>query len=238
MNVFRVLLKSMLASVLLFLAVVVCYIVIGMLLGRLTVNDKFAPVQDGIRVYVISNGVHTDIAVPTGSDLIDWTTFLDPGTFKPKPESDKPAYIAFGWGDRGLYESVPTWSDLTASIAFRSMLLPTASAVHVTYFEFGVRAGPNSIPIEISADQYQVLIDGFKASFDLDASGSPQTLNCCFYPHLTDQFYASHRRYHLFDTCNLWTNRLLKVAGIPTARWAPQSEHIMRHLRDRILTIE
>ncbi len=215
---------------------VASYFIVGEWLGNQTVNDDFRPTPNGIKIFVISNGVHTDIVVPTVTDQIDWTEFLDPNTFQPQPETETPAYIAFGWGDRGLYEDVPEWSDLTASIAFRSMLLPTSSAVHVSYFELGVKEGPNSIPIEISTEQYQILIDGFMASFILDSDGQPQSLNCCFYPHLKDQFYASPSYYHLFETCNMWTNRLLKDAGIPTARWAPQQENIMVHLRSRNLT--
>lgn len=212
------------------------YLIIGEWLGNQTVNSDFEPTPNGIKIFVISNGVHTDIVVPTVTDQIDWTEFLDPATFQPVPENDSPPYIAFGWGDRGLYEDVPEWSDLTATIAFRSMLIPTDSAVHVSYFDNQLKETDNSIPIEISAEQYQILIDGFKNSFLLDSEGQPQSLNCCFYPHLKDQFYESPRYYHIFETCNMWTNRLLKDAGVPTARWAPQQENIMVHLRSRDLT--
>lgn len=236
MPLLKTLWKLTVRSFELFCLFIIAYLIIGEWLGKQVVNADFEPDPAGIKIYIISNGVHTDIAVPSKTDQIDWTTFLDPSTFEPPPEIEHPAYIAFGWGDRSLFEDVPTWGDLTAPILIRSMLLPSTSAMHISYYDFGLNETNNSIAVNISAEQYEILIQAFKSSFDLDTEGNPQSLNCCFYSHLSDQFYASPTKYHMLFTCNSWTNKLLKEAGIPTARWAPRQESIMAHLRSRNLT--
>lgn len=228
--------KLLLRSFAIFCIFIIVYLLMGEWLGKQVVNNDFVPDPDGVTIYIISNGVHTDIAVPTVSEQIDWTEWFEPETFKPIPESAKPEYLAFGWGDRGLYEEVPTWGDLTASILVRSMLLPSQSAMHLTYYDYGLKRTENSIPVNISQDQYAILIEEFLNSFDTTADGTPKSLECCFYPRLNDQFYASPTNYHIMYTCNMWTNTLLKKAGIPTAKWAPTQDNIMIHLKNRDLT--
>ena len=236
MQVIKFIWKFFLRLLALFCLFLLTYLGLGRFLGSQVVNADFQPTLDGIEIYVISNGVHTDIAVPTVTDQIDWTEFFNPATFQPPVEAGIiPAYISFGWGDKTLYEEVPTWPDLTVPIAIKAMLLPSESAMHISYFINKPKTTSHSIPIKISTDQYDILINAFTESFDLE-DGVPQSLNCCFYPNLRDQFYASNRYYHIMNTCNMWTNRVLKSAGIPTARWAPEQEFIMQHLRDRNLT--
>ena len=164
MNAIKFLWKYSLRIFAAFCLFISSYLIIGEWLGNKTVNANFEPAPNGIKIYVVSNGVHTDIVVPTVTDQIDWTEFLDPTMFQPQPAREKPLYIAFGWGDRGLYEEVPTWSDLTLKILFRSMLIPTESAMHVSYFDSDIKESSNVVPITISAEQYQSLITSFKDS--------------------------------------------------------------------------
>lgn len=232
MHLIKLIWKIVLRSFALCCLALTSYFGLGQLLGTQLVNTNFKPASDGIEVYVLSNGVHTDIAVPTITTQQDWTEFLDPATFQPPvPTGTTPAYIAFGWGDRGLYEKVPTWADLTLPVAATAMLMPSESAMHISYFINKPKPSSHAILIKISQEQYQILIDEFTDSFDLK-NEKPQSLNCCFYPHLRDQFYASNRSYHAMFTCNMWTNKLLKSAGIPTPRWANQEHYIMDALNE------
>ncbi|MBK6524624.1 MAG: DUF2459 domain-containing protein [Crocinitomicaceae bacterium] len=45
-----------------------------------------------------------------------------------------------------------------------------------------------------------------------------------------DNFTKPKGSYHLFNTCNAWTNEALKVAGIKTAWLALFPDGIMKHL--------
>ena len=46
----------------------------------------------------------------------------------------------------------------------------------------------------------------------------------------TDHFYEGTGKYHAFNTCNMWTNRVLKETGVRTAAWSPFTEGILYHL--------
>ncbi|MEM8860169.1 MAG: DUF2459 domain-containing protein [Chloroflexota bacterium] len=230
MQAIKFLWKFLLRAFAAFCLFLTSYILIGEYLGNLAVNTDFEPDPNGIEIFIISNGVHTDIAVPTVTDQKDWTEMFDPATFKPPIDNAVPSYIAFGWGDRGLYENVPTWGDLTFQILFTSMLLPTTSAVHVSYFIDRPKETPNAIAVKISREQYDMLIEEVLATLILE-DGKPQSLNCCFFPNFRDQFYGSPFSYHIFYTCNMWTNEILKKIGLPAARWATRQNYIMSHLR-------
>lgn len=214
----------------------ICFLLLTFILasevgGRIQVNGDFQPTVDGIEIFVISNGIHTDIAVPYRADARDWSDIFPPTDFNPPiSAADPQSYVAFGWGDRGLYENVPTWDDLTVAITIESMFWPTQSAMHVTYL-----AGPPAVgewvrPVKISEAQYAILIGEIEKSFVRDAAGQPISLRCCWYDHINDNFYESPPRYHLLRTCNNWTNRVLKKTGVPTALWTPNQDHILRHL--------
>lgn len=238
MQTAKLLWKLLLRLIALCCVLITGYLSIGYVLGTQMVNADFKPDPDGIEIFILSNGVHTDIAVPTITNQKDWTEFLDPATFRPLiPENVTPQYISFGWGDKMLYEKVPAWSDLTISIAAQAMLVPSESAMHIAYLIKKPAATSHSIPIKISPEQYDELSNAFIESFALQDS-NPQSLNCCFYPNLYDQFYASNQNYHILFTCNIWTNNMLKRMGVPTARWAPEQKYIMQHLNGRNLTGE
>lgn len=199
--------------------------------GRIKVNQNFTPTAGGIEIFVISNGIHTDIAVPYKNEQRDWSKLFPTGHFNPAVANASPAsYLSFGWGDRGLYENVPTWDDLTLAITIESMLWPTQSAMHVTYLSGPPTVGEWVRSVHLSPDQYDVLINEIEHSFSLDDAGRPVSLNCCWYGHINDNFYESPPRYHLLRTCNNWTNRVLKKTGVPTALWTPNHDHILRHL--------
>ncbi|MEM9777316.1 MAG: DUF2459 domain-containing protein [Chloroflexota bacterium] len=230
MQVIQFLWKFVLRSFAVFCFFLTSYLLIGEGLGKIGVNTEFVEDPNGIEIYIISNGVHTDIVVPAVSDQKDWTQLFDPATFQPPIIDQTPAFVAFGWGDLGLYRDVPTWDDLTVRILFTSMLLPTESAVHVSYFLNQPVESENIILLQISPEQYDILIEEILTAVDLK-DGEAQSLNCCYYPNFRDQFYESSFYYHILYTCNMWTNETLKKADLPAALWATRQNYIMNHLR-------
>ena len=201
--------------------------------GRIRVNSDFQPAEEGVEIFVISNGIHTDIAVPYINDQANWREMFPLTDFQPTvSESSPTSYVAFGWGDKGLYENVPTWADLTLPIASNSLLLPTQSAMHVTFLRAAPKTGEWVKKVQISENQYDILIEEIKRSFTMSADNQPISLNCCWYGNIHDNFYASDPSYHLLRTCNNWTNRVLRNTGVPTALWTPNHQHILRHLDD------
>lgn len=221
--------KWTLRTIALICLLTVTYLLSGEYLGQVTVNQDFQPDPDGITIFVISNNIHTDIVVPTQTDQKDWRPLFPPASFSPPPAWE-PTYIAFGWGEKNLYDKVPTWDDLTVPIFAHSMFVPSQSAMHVTYFPGAPTPSPLVRSVQISPEQYQILIGEIEASFVYDEQVTPKRLDCCWYPRISDNFYESPKRYHVFRTCNNWTNRLLRRTGVPTALWTPFPEHILSHL--------
>lgn len=202
----------------------------ALVLARIPANPDFQPTPDGILIFVQSNGVHTDLVLPVQTAVIDWTTFVPPEQFRP---ADQPfSYISFGWGELELYREVPVWADFTPGIAVRSMLLPTRSALHISYLEQQPTPTSWVRPLHISTTQYNELVQHILASFRLDEQGQIINLNCCWYAGWNDNFYDSPAAYHLFATCNNWTNEALQKAGLPTGRAAIFDTDILRYLAD------
>ena len=50
---------------------VLVYLVI-VLVGLIPVNNDFVPTEGGVKLYLVSNAVHTDVIVPKSNQVIDW----------------------------------------------------------------------------------------------------------------------------------------------------------------------
>lgn len=71
-----------------------------------------------ITVFLITNGVHSDLAVPVKNDIKDWSKEIKYSHIKGKDTAFE--YLAFGWGDKAFYLETPTWADLKFSTAFNA----------------------------------------------------------------------------------------------------------------------
>ena len=210
---FGVILKLLLA-VLVFLG---SYFLLALILGLTPVNRHFQEYRDGISIFVLSNGVHTDIVVPTLSSYLDWRKIF--------PDDDFPAaigqapYLGIGWGDKGFYLETPTWAELKPSVAFRAAFLPSPTAMHVTYHLQEPQTGDKCRKLFISPEQYLQLIDYIKASFQKD-TGEIMLIPEKGYG-TTDNFYEAMGTYNMIHTCNMWVATAFKKVGIRTAVWSP-----------------
>jgi uncharacterized protein (TIGR02117 family) len=122
--VFRFLLGS--------IAFVIVYIVAVLLLSRIPVNSDRTHDAAEIPVYIMTNGVHTDIVVPVKNAIVNWTREIRFG--HTRSQDSIANYIAFGWGDKGFYLDTPEWSDLKASTAFKAISGLGSSAMHTTFY--------------------------------------------------------------------------------------------------------
>lgn len=172
-----------------------------------------------IPIYIISNGVHTDIAMPMKNHVFDWQQMLNPHDTE-MGRQQNPQYIAIGWGDRGFYLDTPTWAELKFSTAFYAVTGLSQSAIHVTYYFQNVEENENVAKLMINENEYRRLVQQVQSSFRLPENGLPQRIGQASYGN-NDAFYEAHGRYHLFQTCNTWTNAQLKASGLPAVKWTP-----------------
>ena len=89
------------------LGAVFLYVILGLLIPYIPVRAEKTDDAKIIELYILTNGVHTDLVVPVKSKYIDWSSKLPfENTKGQKTDFD---YISFGWGDKGFYLDTPTW---------------------------------------------------------------------------------------------------------------------------------
>lgn len=197
---------------------VIFYFATFLILSKIHVNNDFKEPAEGIDIYLLSNGVHTDIVVPIKNNFYDWGKQID---YKKTHGQDSTMnYLAIGWGDKGFYLDTPTWADLRLSVAFNAMFWMNTTAMH-TSFHKTMTENERCRRIRINKSEYLKIIQYINNQFQRDSNG-----DIIFIPAVptygeNDSFYEAKGKYNLFDTCNTWTNRCLKKAGIKACVWTP-----------------
>ena len=229
MKAFLIQTKRICVRVSVFIILVTClYFLCAFSLPEIPVNSQNNSAKtDSVAVFVVSNGVHTDIALPSKHQLKNWEDVFCKDTFNIKDSIHN--YIAFGWGDKGFYLNTPEWSDLKFSTAFKAAFGLGGTAMHVRYLKEPRKISEKTIRLNISKEQYQKLIDYIEKSFCL-TEGCITKINHPGYDNF-DLFYEANGKYSLIKTCNVWTNKALKYSGIKTGLWTPFASGLMNSIR-------
>ncbi len=204
---------------------VVIYILAGFGLSRIAVNKHVIP-KNEITIYILTNGVHTDIVVPVKSSIINWQESILFQHTKGKDTTAK--YLALGWGDKGFYLETPTWGDLKFSTVFKAAFALGNSAMHTTYYK-KLQENKNCIAIEISVNNYQKLVVYIQNSFKKDSENKMMHINTNANYNQYDAFYEANGSYSLFYTCNTWANNALKACNQKACLWTPYDGGIFYH---------
>jgi uncharacterized protein (TIGR02117 family) len=202
-------------AILAFIAFVLLYLFSAFCLSRITINQE-AKTKEEITIYILTNGVHTDLVVPTTSDLYDWRKEV---RFTNTASKDTGYdYLAMGWGDKGFYLETPEWKDLKASVAFKAAFALGTTAIHATYYKT-MKVGENCRKIIISKEQYQKLINYITNSFQKDKDGHFINIVTTAIYGKADAFYEANGSYSMLHTCNTWANLGLKKSGQKCCLW-------------------
>ena len=216
--------KYILFTIITLIVLIGIYLLSERILSRISVNDTENSEPKNITMYVMSNGVHTDLVLPTKTDFIDWSTIFSFENTLGKKTDFK--YIAIGWGDKGFYLNTPEWKDLKASTAFVAATGIGETALHVTYYN-NIQLDESTKSIQITDTQYQNLIKYIENSIELGSDSKPQLIETTAQYGQNDAFYEAHRSYSVFFTCNSWTNDALKTAGIKASKWVAFDKGIL-----------
>lgn len=211
------------------LGLTVLFFLAAIILSSVPVNNSFAQSadDDGIEIFVTSNGVHTDIVVPVVTPYIDWRHKIPLHQFENVDSSY--AYLSFGWGDRRFYMQTPEWSDLTPEVAITAAFWPTPTAMHVEYIKSALAPTKRQQPVRVSPEQYLKLVQYIDASFQKQNGEYLHIANSGY--TYKDTFYEAHGKFYILKNCNNWVNSGLKAMGVEAAWWAPIPFAVMRHLR-------
>ena len=125
--------KKVLKYFAIFMFGIVGYLVVVTSLSYISVNDELEKKYDKIPIYILTNGVHTDIVLPIKNEQYNWSNLLKFQHTKSKDSTSK--FVALGWGDKGFYLETPTWADLKTSTALKAASGLSSSAMHVTFYK-------------------------------------------------------------------------------------------------------
>ena len=151
----------------------------------------------------MSHGWHTGFIIPAAK--------IYPSIPELKARFGKVRYIEFGWGDKGFYQA----KEITSGLTLRAIFWPTESVIHAVAIPSDVYAYfPNSEieNIVLNSSELGSLVNFISASFYKDEKGKVLELKNGIYGN--SQFYKGVGDYYLMNTCNKWTAKGLKSAGM------------------------
>lgn len=168
------------------------------------------------RIIVLTNTIHTDIAVPADPETLGALSFLI-GTGPPVTHPDA-RWLLIGWGGRSFYMVTPTLADIKPGPAFRALTLDSA-VMHVEVLSHIDTTHPAVVEIAVSDAAYANLLTEIAGSFTRK-DGSIQPIDGYSFGN-EDKFYEANGSFNAFLGCNIWTARMLRGAGVSTGLWNP-----------------
>jgi uncharacterized protein (TIGR02117 family) len=165
------------------------------------------PVDDGPRIHVahvVSNGWHTAIVVP-GPKLVATGLLPEAADFPDAP------FLEFGWGDRVYYPA----KKKTLSMTLDAVLIPTPavmSLVGLTRSPELSHADSEVVPVALTEGGFRHVIRAIAGDFKRTRGDRAEPISRGLYPD--GNFYKAHGTFHLFNTCNTWTARMLRAGGV------------------------
>lgn len=208
----KVVIKALLKGIGFLLAFIALYFIAEFSLSRIAVNDKNITKED-VTIYLTTNGAHTDLILPIDNDIKDWNI-----EFKMADRNFH--YVAFGWGHKKFFLETPTWAELKVSTAITAAFgIDKNSLMKIEGYE-NIPANQKTVPIHLSVVQYQQLVTHLKSYFITDRNGSLISVEDKLGVYGKDvRFFESNGRYHMFNTCNTWTNNTLKKVKVKACAW-------------------
>lgn len=166
------------------------------------------------QILVLSNPIHTDIAIPVDSDLLIRFAFLRTTGL----DLDNPnlRYLIFGWGGRSFYTETRTWADLKAGPVLKSFALDR-SVIHA---ELGgdIPLDASAVTVvDIDAEGLERLKQFILTSFDRSDSGPIPLPGSNYGPN--DAFFEAQGYFNALMGCNTWTAAALRQAGLTSGLW-------------------
>ena len=215
------LLKKIGKWLLIFPLFVLSYLLAAWIFASLSVNQ--VQPKGEITLFLVSNGVHTDVVMPLKNEIFDWTSVVNPTDTI--TDDANIAYVGLGWGERNFYLYTPEWKDLSIPNALGALSGLNRTLIHITYYAFEPKEDDYIVKFFVTSEQYQRLTKSLSESFKQE-DGKTILLEGIRYQS-NDAFYEAKGRYHLFNTCNTWLNDRLVESGLKGVYWTPFSSPLL-----------
>ena len=179
------------------------------------------------RILLVSNPIHTDIAISLDAQSRAALPFLaETGLPADHPDA---RWLLIGWGGRAFYLETPSFADIKPEPTFKALTLDR-SVMHIDVLGEVDEANPMVMPIDLSEAGHVRLLSEIAASFTrvdgkvLPIDGFALTGG--------DRFYEAEGSFNaIFVGCNAWTARMLRSAGVRTGLWTPMPATLAGSLR-------
>jgi len=200
------------------LVAIAVLLLVGTLAPRPLVSDPGAD-QANRRILVISNPIHTDIAIPLDRDVLArFGPLMRAGI---KADASSAHYLVFGWGSRAFYIETPTWADLKPRPLFSALTLD-ASVMHVGVTGVIDETKDFVRGFNVSEAAFARLLDFIEKSFEAGPYGPIWIPGSSYGDH--DAFFEAKGSFTAFLGCNTWTAAALREAGLQTGWWNPMPQ--------------
>ncbi len=194
---------------------VALFVGLGIIVPRPLWHDGPAARSEPSRqILMLSNPIHTDIAIPVDGDLLTRFAFLRTAGL----DLDNPnlRYLIFGWGGRSFYTETRTWADLKAGPVLKSFALDR-SVIHAELAgDIPLDAAAVTV-IDIDAEGLERLKQFVLASFDRSDSNPIPLPGSNYGPN--DAFFEARGYFNALMGCNTWTAAGLRQAGLISGLW-------------------
>ncbi|TPP11819.1 TIGR02117 family protein [Rhizobium glycinendophyticum] len=189
---------------------------LGTFVPRPLVAPSLAASAETREILLLSNPIHTDIALPLDDEVrAAFADLIPSGLPIGMPGVD---YLVFGWGGRSFYIETPTWGDLKPLPVFRALTLDR-SVMHVEAAGPIDRDHPAVRVLTVSAEGRRRMIAAIRDSFQRE-HGLPLMVEGSAYG-AEDAFFEARGRFNALAGCNTWTAAMLREAGLTTGWWTP-----------------
>lgn len=177
-------------------------------------------------IIVLSNPIHTDIAIPLNDETRRRFSFLETvGLPLAHPDA---RWIIFGWGGRAFYLETPTWADLKPMPVFKALTVDSA-VMRVGIVGEIASPDPSAVRLKVSDAGLDQLLTFVAESFVTDGNGSQQLIQHAGYG-VNDRFFEAKGYFNALFGCNTWTARALREAGLRTGLWNPVPKTLLLSL--------
>jgi len=165
-------------------------------------------------ILLLSNPIHTDIAIPVDGDLLMRFDFLRTAGL----DLDNPnlRYLVFGWGGRSFYIETRTWADLKVGPVLKSFALDR-SVIHAELTDDIPSNAPGVTTINIDVEGLERLKQFILASLEQTDNRPSPLIGSNYGPN--DAFFEARGYFNALMGCNTWTAAALRQAGLTSGLW-------------------
>lgn len=154
------------------------------------------------RILLLSNPIHTDIAIPIDARVRARFPFLE--------EAGVPAghpgarWMVFGWGSRAFYLETPAWSQLKPLPVLKALTIDR-SVIRVDVAGEISELHPAVTGFDVDDAGFGRLVEFIGGSF-VDGEDGPQVIPGAGYGS-NDRFFEAMGYFNALVGCNTWTAR-------------------------------